>query len=467
MEIDDRIFNKERTGKILLKFAVPSIISLLVAELYNTVNTVFSGRYIGSEAIAALNVAFPIQRFLSSLSLLIAVGAATYVSRSLGEKNPFAIRKTIINSFIISFVIMIIIPLSMFILKSPLLYKMGASHASYPLADKYISIILLGGMFQCLCIVGCYIMTALGNTRVTLYSNLIGAVLNFILNYTLVAHCAIGIKGSAISTVISQTAAFIFQFYCFRSVLKQYKVKLDIHSLAASLNVELIWNIIKIGFSTFIIEISDAVVTVVLNNILLSEGGDAAVIVVGVVTRISMFMFVTIIGISTAMQPIVAFNYGAKKFNKLKETVIVSIKAVTISSIAVSIILNLFSDKIIGFFLMDKEILPVAVEALRICISILPLVGVYYIGIYYYQAIGEAKKGFLLSILRQLLVFIPTALILIQILGTIGAWIAYPVSDGISILFAIFLLSKENKKKKLAIRRKFTAEPSRKSAFND
>lgn len=448
MEINDRIFNNGRTTNLLLKFSVPSIISLLVAELYNTVNTVFAGRYIGPEAIAALNVAFPIQRLLSSLSLLIAVGAATFVSRSLGEKNPFAIRKTIINSFVISFAFMIIIPLSIFIFKRSLLYKMGASIITYPLADQYIAIILLGGIFQCLGIVGCYIMTALGNTRMTLYSNLIGAVLNVILNYALVAHCAIGIKGSAISTVISQIASFIYQFYNFRSVIKQYKIKLNINSIAAGLNSKIIRNIIKIGFSTFIIEISDAVVAVVLNNILLSKGGDAAVIVVGVVTRISMFMFITIIGISAAMQPIVAFNFGAKRFNKVKETVLVSIKAVTISSIAVAAILNLFSGKIIGFFLKDKEILPVAVKSLRICISILPLVGVYYIGIYYYQAIGEAKRSLLLSIFRQLVVFIPAAIILVQILGTIGAWIAYPVSDGISVIFALALLRNGNKKKK-------------------
>lgn len=462
MEINDRVFNKGKAAKILLKFAVPSVISLLVAELYNTVNTVFAGRYIGSEAIAALNVAFPIQRFLSSLSLLIAVGTSSYVSRSLGEKNPFIIRKTIMNSFVLSFISMTTIPLYIFALRSPLLYKMGASGITYPLASKYIAIILIGGIFQCFCIVGCYIMTALGNTRMTLYSNLMGAVSNVILNYALVAHCAIGIEGSAISTVISQIAAFVYQLYNFRSVMKQYRIKLDINSIDVSLNISIIGNIIKIGFSTFIIEISDAVAAVVLNNLLLSRGGDAAVIVVGVVTRISMFMFVTIIGISAAMQPIAAYNFGAERFDKVRETVLVSIKAVTISSIAVAGILNLFSGKIIGFFLKDKEILPVAVKSLRICISILPLVGVYYIGIYYYQAIGEAKKGFLLSIFRQMVVFIPAAIILVQMMGTIGAWIAYPVSDGISILLALVLLNKENKKKMRAAYKKFTAEPERK-----
>lgn len=445
MEINDRIFNNGRISKILLKFAVPAIISLLVAELYNMVDTVFVGRYIGANAIAALNVAFPIQRFLVSLGLLIAVGTATYTSRSLGEKNPFVIRKTIINSFALSFAFMLIIPLIMFIFIKPLLYKLGASSVTYPLAEGYIVVILLGGIFQCLGVVACYIMTSLGNPKITLYSNFIGAILNIILNYVLVAHFAIGVKGSAISTVISQIVSFSYVFYNFTQVIKHFKIKWSISAIAADLNSNIVKDIISIGFSTFVIEISDAIVAAVLNNLLLAKGGDAAVIVVGVVTRISMFMFVTIIGISSAMQPIVAFNYGAKRYDKVKETVMVSIKAVTISSLVVAAILGIFSKEIISFFLKDKEILPLAVKSLRICISMLSLVGVYYVGIYYYQAIGEAKKGFLLSIFRQLVVFIPLAIILVRMLGTIGAWIAYPVSDAISTLLSVFLLMRASR----------------------
>ncbi|MBP2022802.1 putative MATE family efflux protein [Clostridium punense] len=443
--MDDRIFSEGKISKILLRFAIPAIISLLVAELYNMVDTIYVGRYIGPNAIAALTISFPIQRFLIALGFLVAVGTSTYVSRNLGEKNFLEIEKTIINAFVTILILMVVIPLLIFLFKESILYKLGASSITYPLTNEYVSIILIGAIFQCLGLVACYIMTALGNTKITLYANSIGAILNVILDYILVAHYGIGIQGAAIATVFSQVVSFFFIVYKFKDVVKSFKIKVSIKAIFSSLNLDIIMGIIAIGFSTFVIEISDAVVSVILNNLLYSKGGDTAIIIIGVITKISMFMFIAIIGISSAMQPIVAYNFGAEKYNRMKETVRASIKTVTFVSIIFAGILGLLSNEIIGFFLMDKEILPSAVKAFRICISLLPFTGIYYIAIYYYQAIGEAKKSFLLSVFRQLVIFIPLAFIFVQILGTLGAWIAYPVSDLISALVSSFLLNKASK----------------------
>ncbi|EQB88601.1 hypothetical protein M918_24110 [Clostridium sp. BL8] len=445
MGMDDRIFSEGKISKILLRFAIPAIISLLVAELYNMVDTIYVGRYIGPNAIAALTISFPIQRFLIALGFLVAVGTSTYVSRNLGEKNFLEIEKTIINAFVTILILMVVIPLLIFLFKESILYKLGASSITYPLTNEYVSIILIGAIFQCLGLVACYIMTALGNTKITLYANSIGAILNVILDYILVAHYGIGIQGAAIATVFSQVVSFFFIVYKFKDVVKSFKIKVSIKAIFSSLNLDIIMGIIAIGFSTFVIEISDAVVSVILNNLLYSKGGDTAIIIIGVITKISMFMFIAIIGISSAMQPIVAYNFGAEKYNRMKETVRASIKTVTFVSIIFAGILGLLSNEIIGFFLMDKEILPSAVKAFRICISLLPFTGIYYIAIYYYQAIGEAKKSFLLSVFRQLVIFIPLAFIFVQILGTLGAWIAYPVSDLISALVSSFLLNKASK----------------------
>lgn len=441
----EKIFSNGNINRILLRFAIPSVISLLVIELYNMIDTVFVGRYIGGNAIAAITVAFPIQKFITSIGLLIAVGSSTYISRNLGENKPSEIKKSIINAFALIIILLILIPVFIYLIKEPLLYKLGASDVTYSMSDDYTSIILIGGMFQCLGLLICYTMTSLGNTRITLYSNSLGALVNTILNFILVAHFQIGIKGAAISTVISQIIVFAYSFYKFYCALKQFNINYSITSAYCSLNKDVINSIIAIGFSTFIVEISDAVVTIILNNLLYSSGGDTAIIIVGVVTKISMFMFTVIIGISSAMQPIVAYNYGAERFDKVKEIVITSIKTVTIISVVFAMIIGIFSNEIIGFFLKDKEILPEAVKSLRICISLLSLTGVYYIGIYYNQAIGEAKKGFLLSIFRQLVVFIPIAIILVEVFGTIGAWIAYPISDLISVLVSIILLNKAGK----------------------
>lgn len=468
MGIDDKIFSNGEISKTLLKFAVPSIISLFVSELYNMVDTVFCGRYIGSDAIAALTIVFPIQRFLISLGLLSAVGASTYVSRSLGEKNPFEIRKTIINSFIIALSMMLTIPLIIFIFKMPLLHRLGASSATYHIADEYLVIILFGTVFQCLGTVASYIMTALGNTRITLYANSIGAVLNIILNYVLVANYGLGIRGSAASTVISQIASFIYVLYNFKNIVKKFRINFSLSSIITAFDKNIIKGIIAVGFSTFIIEVSDAIVSVFLNSLLSIKGGDTAIITVGVVTRISMFMFISIIGISSAMQPIAAYNYGAERFGKVKQTVMTSIKYSTMISAILGVILSLSANKIIGFFLKDKEILYLTVRALKICISVLPLVGVYYIVIYYYQAVGEAKKGFILSLFRQLIVFIPLAIVFGQIFGTIGVWIAYPVSDITSTIFSLYLLRNALKSKNSipASKSKSAFEPENLAMYN-
>ncbi|MDU4889548.1 MAG: MATE family efflux transporter [Clostridium sp.] len=441
MGINPKIFSDEKTYRVLLRFAIPAIFSLLVAELYNMVDTVFVGQCIGPNAIGALTVAFPIQRFLIALAFLIAVGASTYVSRYSGENEPKKVKQTIINSIILTIITLTIIPAILFLFRGTLLYKLGASEVTFGLTNDYISIIFIGAIFQGITIVCSYIMTALGNSKIGLYANSLGAFLNIIVDYILVAELNVGISGAAIATVGSQFVAMLFVLYKFRDVIKHFELKLSLKDNIPKLDTTLIKGIVAVGFSTFVIEISDAIVAVVLNNLLITRGGDAAIIIVGVITKISMFMFIAIIGISSAMQPIVAFNYGARNFDRVKKTVKASIKTVTIVSLAFGVFLMYFAPQMISLFLTDANLLPEAVSALRIVISLLPLVGFYYVGIYYYQAINEAKKGFRLSLFRQLIVFIPLAIVFVQVFGIVGAWIAYPVSDLISAIVAYTLLN--------------------------
>jgi putative MATE family efflux protein len=447
MGINPKVFSDGRTYRVLFRFAIPAIFSLLVAELYNMVDTVFVGRYIGPNAIGALTVAFPIQRFLIAIAFLIGVGASTYVSRYSGEKQPEKVKSTIINSISITIVSLTIIPLLLFLFRGGLLYKLGASEATFVLTKDYISIIFIGAIFQGLTLVCSQIMTSLGNSKIGLYANSIGAFLNIIIDYILVAHLNIGVAGAAIATVFSQFVGLVFVLYKFKDVIKHFNIKLSLSNIVRDIDISLIKGLIAVGFSTFVIEISDAVVAVVLNNLLISKGGNEAIIIIGVITKISMFMFIAIIGISSAMQPIVAFNFGAGNFDKVKSTVKASIRTVTVTSLIFGVFIMYFAPQMISLFLTDTNLLPEAVKALRICIFLLPLVGFYYIGIYYYQAIGEAKKGFRLSLFRQLIVFIPLAIVFVNIFGTIGAWIAYPVSDLISAVVSFYLLNSTWRKK--------------------
>lgn len=440
MGINTNIFEKGNIGRLLLKFAVPAIFALLVLELYNMVDTIYVGRYLGPDAITALTVTFPIQRLLIALVLLAAVGGSTYAARSFGEKNISDVKIAIITSLCLAFIIVTVISCIIYIFRTPILYALGASKVTFPLAKTYISIILMGGIFQALSVVACYIMVSLGKTRATLYSNLIGVALNIAINQLLLAKLGMGIEAAAAATVVSQIAAFIYAGFEFRAVIKNFQVKLSIKILSEALDKEILKGIVAVGFSTFVIEFADAVVAVVLNNILSVQGGDSAIVMVGLITKISMFMFINIIGISSAMQPIIAYNYGALNYDRMKEVLYASIKTVIMSSMIAWVVLMIFAPQIIGFLLKDSALINSTVTAFRICISLLPLVGTYYIGIYYFQAVGEAKKGFLFSICRETLVFIPLSILFVQLFGLNGVWAAYPVTDALVSLTSICFL---------------------------
>lgn len=440
MGVNDNIFESNNIGKTLFKLAVPLVLSLLVAELYNLVDTIFVGRYVGPNAIGALTIAFPIQRLLISVGILIAVGTSTFISRSLGERNYNNVKKGILNSISLTIVAIIAISILIYIFRKPIIYKLGASDILYPLAEEYISIILLGALFQSLTVVFSYILTSLGNTKIGLYANMIGAMINLIIDFILVAHFNIGIRGAAIATSLSQLLGFVYAYYAFKKVQKNLNFKFSF-----TLNLSLLWIIVSVGFSSFIVEFSDAINAGLLNNLLHASGGDEAVIIIGVVTKLSMFMYITIIGISIAMQPIIAYNYGAGNYTKMKKALKVAIIAVMGTSIIFWLGFLVFATPIIGFFLKEQALLPRAVKAFRLCISLLPSVGIYYITIYYHQALGESTKSFLLSIYRQIIVFIPIAILLIGKLGVLGAWIAYPLSDIISAVTSIYFIKKAQK----------------------
>lgn len=429
-------FATGKVSRVLIKFAIPAIISLFVAELYNMVDTIFVGRAIGATAIGALTIAFPIQRLMSSLGLLIAVGASTIVARSLGEGNYKKISKVIINSLSIMVLIMSTLIIGIYVFKNPIIKGLGATDNIYPFANDYIRIVVIGGIFQGFTLITGYILTALGNARINLVATSIGAICNVIIDFLLVIIFPLGVTGAAIATVTSQIISSVFALYHFLRV----KGKLNL-SLSFNMDRKISSTIIAVGFSTFIVEISDAVVAVVLNNMLVPYG-DIAIVIVGVISKVSMFMYITIIGISSAMQPIAAFNYGARNYKRVKEVAKKSKIATWVTSIVIWAVMMVFAAPIIGSFVREQDILMEAIKAFRIVISIFPCIGSYFVAIYYYQAIGEAKISLLLSIYRQLLIFIPVVVITTKYFGMLGTWIAYPLSDMISAVTGIYYMRK-------------------------
>lgn len=407
------------------------------------VDTVFVGRVIGGSGIGALVVVFPIQRLMAAISAMMAVGSSTAVARSSGEGDYENVRHVIKSTLSLIFIIVIPLTFITLIFRDNVLRIFGASEKILPLARDYLSIVVFGGLFQCLSMTMCHIMMALGNRRVTLISTSLGAIMNAIVDAILVVKLSYGVKGAAFATIISQFAALVFAYYHFLGIRRKFNL-----SYGFKFDKD-IWKIIlTVGFSAFIVEAEDGITLAVLNNLLLRNAGDNGVIILGIISKLSMSMFITMLGISAAMQPIAAYNLGAENYDRIKKilrkTGIFSI----IATLAQWIIGMIFAEPLISIFVKDEYLIKESAKAFRILIAVFPIISIYYMAIYYYQALGKGKTSFLVSIFRQIIILIPLAFILIEAMdfGALGAWISYPISDLISSITAILMMKKEVKK---------------------
>lgn len=403
------------------------------------VDTLFVGRVIGGNAIGALVVVFPIQRIVAAISMMLAIGSSTAVARKNGEKNQKAITNVIKNGITLAFVIIGPLILLTYIFRDNILTMLGASKNILPYAHDYLSIIIFGSLFICLTYVMNYIMMSLGNRKVTLISTTLGATLNIIIDYILVVNLSYGVRGAAIATVISQFIGFLYSAYNFKKVKEAFNLPLGFQ-----LRKEIALNIVMVGFSAFIVEAEDGILLAILNNLLLNHVGDIGVIILGIISKVSMFMFITMLGISSAMQPIAAYNLGAKSYKRLKKVV----KETVIFSFITSAILWLgaltFAEQIISLFVKESYLIVESVKAFKVMIAVFPLLSIYYVTIYYYQSLGKAKISFLVSIFRQIIVMLPVSLVLVKIfnLGALGVWLSYPIADLISSVSSMFLMKK-------------------------
>ncbi len=451
----NKLFGEEKIGKLLLKFSIPIIMAYLVSELYNIVDTIFIGRTIGGSGIGALVVVFPIQRIIIALSVMIAIGASTALSRSNGEKDMAAGEKAIKNGFSLSILIMLTITGLVLLFSEQILRGFGASGEILMYAKEYLNIIILGSTFLSLTIFIAKILIAFGNSRVSIVSTSIGAIVNIILDIILVVNLGMGVKGAAIATAVSQFIGFVYAYYCYSKIKKANNI-----SNGFEIDFKFILPILMVGISAFVIEAEDGIVMAFLNNLLASAEGEMGIIVLGVISKVYMFLFVAMFGISSAMQPIAAYNMGAKDYERTKAVMQETRKYSFITSVILWALGIIFSPQLMSIFVKDEVIIQESVKAFRIMISAFPLISIYYVSIFYFQAQGKAKKSIMISLFRQLIIMIPLAIILVKSfnLGAMGVWLSYPISDILSGLLSYILIKKEGMRLSIKIKKQITKE---------
>lgn len=437
---NNKLFGEEKIGKLLLRFSIPIIISFLVSELYNMVDTLFVGRTVGGYGIGGLVLVFPIQRIIIALSVMIAVGTSTAFSRSNGQNNMDQSRKIVRNGFSLSFLLMVSITAIIYIFSEKILLGLGASHQTLPYAKDYLDIIIFGSTFLSLTTFISNIMISVGNNKVSIISTSIGAIINIILDYILVVEFKMGVKGAAIATTVSQIIGFSYAYYNYSKVKKEFKIPSGFE-----FDKSLIKAIILVGLSAFIIESEDGVLMAVRNHLLLNTAGDNGIIVLGVISKIYMFLFITMFGIASAMQPIAAFNVGAKNYKRLKTVMQKTCIYAFLTSMIMWLIAMIYTPQLISIFVKEPEIISESVKAFRIVVAALPMASIYYVSIFYFQALGKAKTSIFLSISKQLILTIPISVILVKVfhLGAMGVWLAYPISDILASIASYMLIREE------------------------
>ena len=445
MEQEENILGKEKIGKLIRKFSIPCIISMLVNSLYNIVDQIFIGQGVGYLGNGATNVVFPLVMIGLAFSLMFGDGASAYLSLKLGEKKKKEAETGIGNGIMLSTIVSILFCVITLIFLPQFLKIFGCTENLKSYAMAYGRIIAIGFPFSMIGTTLNSIIRADGSPKYSMFSMVAGAILNTILDPIFIFVFHKGVEGAAIATVISQILTFILNV----AYVKKFKsIKLTKESLKLKANV--CKKIVMLGISSFITQMSIVCVMTAENNLLGKYGADSKygaeipITVLGIVMKINQILNSIIIGIAAGSQPILGYNYGAKKYDRVKKTLkIVLGSSVVISAIAF-ILFQTIPDKLILIFGSgDENYMEFACLAFRTYLLLCIFNGVQIPSGIFFQAIGKSVKSAVLSISRQIAFLIPSMLILGHLYGVTGVLSAGPVADGLAFVIAAILLIKE------------------------
>lgn len=420
--------------KALLAMGIPAMIGMLINALYNLVDAYFVGG-LGESQMAAISVVYPLGQVVVGLGLLFGNGAASYISRLLGQKNRDQANKVASTALYSSlFIGAIIIALSIIFLK-PILRLLGATESILPYATTYASIYIVSCIFNVFNVTMNNIVTSEGAAKTTMCALLLGAVLNIGLDPLFIYTFHLGVAGAAIATAISQIiSTLVYLFYIFKKKsVFQFKIK------DCTFSKEVLSEIFKIGIPTLAFQLLTSISISLINNAA-GNYSDAAIAGMGVVTRLISMGSLTIFGFIKGFQPIAGYSYGAKKFDRLRSAIKTSILWSTIFCVVVGLLLTLFSPTIVSQFTTgNTEMINIGASSLRINGITFMLFGFYTVYSSLFLALGKGKEGFILGACRQGICFIPIILILPLVWGLNGILYAQPIADVLSALITIFM----------------------------
>ncbi len=415
----------EPIGKLLWSFSAPAIVGMIVNAIYNIVDRIFVGQAVGDKALAALSFAFPFMTAIMAAAMLVGLGGTSLVAISLGEGNRPKAEKILANVCVFAGIFEVIVSILGYIFLKPLLRMFGTPDGQIMgYACEYMGIVLAGSVFQGIGFSLNAIIRSDGSPKMAMVTMLAGALTNIILDWLLTMVIPMGVSGVAIATVAGQLATMLWVLFYFT---KKSNIRLHLKDYRPDLN--LMSKTMFIGLAPALVQLAMASVNIIYNNLLMKYGGDVAVSAFSVYNSAMTIAIMPIFGINQGVQPIVGYNYGAEKYDRVRKTMRLGIICATVLVVSGSVLIRLFPEAIVRAFNSSPELIRLGKQALTTNSLALPVVGAQIICSNYFQYINKPKAATLLSLSRQCLFLIPALFIMSGIFGLDGIFYAQPVSD--------------------------------------
>ncbi len=423
-------------GKLLTQYALPAIVAMSASSLYNIIDRAFIGQVVGPEAIAGLGITFPFMNLSAAFGAAVGVGASTCISVKLGQHDYKRAEQLLGNTVTLNLIVGFLFMVICLIFLDPILRFFGASDVTLPYAREFMIVILLGNMVTHMYFGMNAVLRAAGKPKHAMYATLFTVACNIVLVISFVWWFRWGIRGAALATVTSQTLALCWQMWIFSDKKELLHLKRGIYRLKS----QLVKNIIAIGISPFLMNVCSCVIVIFMNNQFVRYGGDMAVGAYSIANSVVMMFFMFVMGMNQGMQPIVGYNYGAERYDRMFRCLWLTIAAATAILLVGWTLSMLFPRQIARIFTTDETLIALAARGIKLDMLVFFVVGSQAVITNFFQCIGKVKISIFLSLSRQLTLLLPMAYVFPLLWDLDGVWYSMPASDFGSFAMTIPLL---------------------------
>lgn len=423
-------------GQLLWQYALPAMVAMVASSLYNIIDRSVIGQVVGPEAIAGLGITFPFMNLSAAFGAAVGVGASTCISVKLGQRDYATAQHLLGNTVTLNTIVGFLFMAVSLIFLDPILRFFGASDVTLPYAREFMQVILLGNVVTHMYFGMNAVLRAAGKPRHAMYATLFTVGCNIVLVMVFVWLFRWGIRGAALATVVSQSLALCWQMWILSDKRELLHLKRGIYRL----KTDLVRNIIAIGVSPFLMQSTSCVIVIFMNNQFVRYGGDMAVGAYSIANSMVMVFFMFVMGVTQGMQPIVGYNYGAQKYERMMHCVWMSIAVATSILLFGWAVSMLFPRQIARIFTTDPVLLEMAAHGIKLDMLVFFVVGSQAVITNFFQCIGKVKISIFLSLSRQLIFLLPMAYVFPLFWNLDGVWLAMPASDFIAFAFTIPIL---------------------------